>query len=142
TRCRLNNLPPLDCGGRGPGQGAGRTAPMLEHEEQYAIAAIRTALAEMGYPTEKVPVRSINLAGRWGVASTVAMQLSKGNRDLAAKIAAGVAERLRALNHFADVYVENNYINCIFDAGKVATDVVRNALSQGDDYGRGEAAPG
>src|SRR5262249_25317104 len=75
-------------------------------------------------------------------ASTVAMQLSKGNRELAAEIAEGVAERLRVLNHFADVYVKNNYVNCIFDVGKVATDVVRNVLRQGADYGHGAAVPG
>jgi arginyl-tRNA synthetase len=113
---------------------------MLEQEEQYAIEAIRGALAEMGYTEEKIPVRGI--PGAWGLASTVAMKLSKGNRELATEIAEGVAERLRALNHFADVYVENNYINCIFDVGKVATAVVRSVLGQGADYGRGEAVPG
>ncbi len=113
---------------------------MLEQEEQYAIDAIRNALSDMGYTEEKIPVRGI--PGAWGLASTVAMKLSKGNRQLATEIAEGVAERLRALNHFARVYVENNYINCLFDVGKVATAVVRGVLSQGADYGRGAAVPG
>jgi arginyl-tRNA synthetase len=112
---------------------------MLEQEEQYAADAIAAALQEMGYalPPKMPALRRIPLQGQWGVASSVALQLSKGDKAKAATIAEGVAERLRALNHFADVRAENGYVNCIFDTDKVSTALVRNVLSAGADYGRG-----
>lgn len=114
---------------------------MLEREEQYAAEAIARALEEMSYalPPKMPPLRRIPLAGQWGVASSVAFQLAKGDKAKAAEIAEGVAERLRALNHFADVRVENGYINCIFDLDKVATAVVQGVLSTGAEYGSGLA---
>ena len=112
---------------------------MLEQEEQYAADAIATALQEMGYalPPKMPALRRIPLKGQWGVASSVALQLSKGDKAKAAEIAEGIAERLRALNHFADVRAENGYVNCIFDTDKVATALVHTVLSAGADYGRG-----
>lgn len=116
---------------------------MLEQEEQYAAEAIARALQEMGYaPPPKIAMRPIPRPGIWGVSSTVAMQLGGKDRAKVFEIAGGVVERLRALNHFADVYAENGYINCIFDTGNVATAVVRNVLSAGADYGRGVSLPG
>jgi len=117
---------------------------MLEQEEQYAADAIARALQGMGHtPPPKMPaLRRIKFEGKWGVASTVAMQLAKGDKAKAGEIAEGVAERLRVLNHFADVYAENGYINCIFDFDTVATAVIRSVLAAGDAYGRGAAIPG
>jgi arginyl-tRNA synthetase len=117
---------------------------MLEQEEQYAAEAIAQALQEMGYalPPKMPPLRRIPLPGVWGVSSAVAMQLGGKDRAKVGEIAEGVAERLRALDHFADVRAENGYINCIFDIGKVATAVVQSVLSAGADYGRGEPIPG
>ncbi|MGI8856919.1 MAG: arginine--tRNA ligase [Thermomicrobiales bacterium] len=112
---------------------------MLEQEELYAADAIAGALREMGYalPAKMPPLRRIPLQGQWGVASSVALQLAKGDKAKAAEIAEGIAERLRALNHFADVRAENGYVNCIFDTDKVATALVQNVLSAGAEYGRG-----
>lgn len=111
---------------------------MLEQEEQYAADAIVRALQEMGYalPAKMPPLRRIPLAGQWGVGSPVAMALGERDRTKIAAIAEGVAERLRALNHFADVRAENGYINCIFDTGKVATALMQAVLSGGTEYGR------
>lgn len=117
---------------------------MLEQEEQYAADAIARALQEMGYalPPKMPALRRIKFEGKWGVASTVAMQMAKGDKAKAGQVAVGVAERLRALNHFADVYAENGYVNCLFDIDKVATAVIQSVLTAGDEYGRGAAIPG
>jgi arginyl-tRNA synthetase len=117
---------------------------MLEQEEQYAADAITRALEEMEctLPPKMPALRRIKFEGKWGVASTVAMQLAKGDKAKAGEIAEGVAGRLRALNHFADVYAENGYINCIFDFDRVATAVIQSVLTAGNDYGRGAAIPG
>lgn len=117
---------------------------MLEQEEQYAADAIAGALREMGYalPAKMPALRRIPLQGQWGVASSVALQFAKGDKAKAAEIAEGVAERLRALDHFADVRAENGYVNCIFDTGKVATALVRAVRSAGPDYGRGAPVDG
>ncbi len=117
---------------------------MLEQEEQYAAEAIAAALQEMGYtlPAKMPPLRRIPLEGQWGVGSPIAMALGEKDRTKIAAIAEGVAERLRALNHFADVRAENNFINCIFDTDKVASAVVQNALSAGSEYGKGAPISG
>mgnify|MGYP001269079261 CR=1 FL=1 len=116
---------------------------MFEQEEKYAADAIGRALEAMGYtPPAKIAMRPIPLEGIWGVGSTVAMQLAGKDRAKVGEIAEGVAERLRALNHFANVHAENGYINCIFDVGKVATAVIHAVLTAGSDYGRGAAIPG
>ena len=111
---------------------------MLEQEEQYAADAIarrfrRWVIAPpedarlAAYPAQR-PVGG-RVVGR---AATV-----EGRQGKAAEIAEGIAERLRALNHFADVRAENGYVNCIFDTDKVATALVHSVLSAGADYGRG-----
>ena len=116
---------------------------MFEQEEKYAAEAIARALEEMGYtPPAKIAMRPIPLAGVWGVGSTVAMQLGGKDKANVAVIAEGIAERLRALNHFADVYVQNNFVNCIFDKNKIVSAVIQSVRMVGDDYGRGAAIPG
>lgn len=116
---------------------------MFEQEEQYAAGAIASALEAMGYaPPAKIAMRPIPLEGIWGVGSTVAMQLGGKDRAKVGEIAAGVAERLRALNHFADVYVQNNFVNCIFDKSTIVSAVLRSVLAAGREYGRGAAIPG
>ncbi len=117
---------------------------MLEQEEHYAADAIARALQEMGYalPPKLPALRRIKFEGKWGVASTIAMQMAKGDKAKAGEIAEGVAERLRTLHHFADVYAENGYVNCIFDFDTVATAVIQSVLAAGDAYGHGAAIPG
>ncbi|MGI8690975.1 MAG: arginine--tRNA ligase [Thermomicrobiales bacterium] len=116
---------------------------MFEQEEQYAAEAIARALEAMGYtPPAKIAMRPIPLEGVWGVGSAVAMQLGVKDKATVAAIAAGIAERLRALNHFADVYVQNNFVNCIFDKNKIVTAVIQSVRMAGDEYGRGAAIPG
>ncbi len=117
---------------------------MLEQEEQYAAEAIARALQEMGcvLPPKMPALRRIKFEGKWGITSTVAMQMAKGDKAKAAEIAAGVAERLRALNHFADVYAENSYINCLFAFDTVASAVIQSVLTAGSEYGHGAAMPG
>ena len=116
---------------------------MLEREEEYAAAAIASALDAMGYPPPaKIVMRPIPLEGVWGVCSTVAMQLGGRDRAKVSAIAEGIAERLRALNHFTDVYVQNNFVNCIFDTKTIVSAVIQAVRAAGDDYGRGAALPG
>ena len=96
-----------------------------------------------GRPEANVtPLLPIPSEGKWGVASPVAKMLGKKDQNLVSEIAEGITKRLRALNHFSEVYAEKGFVNCVFDIGKVATEVVRSVLSQGADYGRGEAVPG
>jgi len=116
---------------------------MFEQEEKYAADAIASALEAMGYtPPAKIAMRPIPLEGIWGVGSTVAMQLGGKDRAKVGEIAAGVAERLRALDHFADVYVQNNFVNCVFDKSTIVSAVLRSVLAAGREYGRGAAIPG
>lgn len=117
---------------------------MREQEEQYTAEAIARAVEELGLPLppKMPPLLPIPFEGKWGVASPVAKMLGKGDQTRVNDIAEGIAARLRALNHFSEVYAEKGFVNCVFDMGKVATDVVRDVLSRGADYGRGEAVPG
>ncbi len=113
---------------------------MLEQEEQYAADAIAAGASGDGVCAPARRCRRCGVSrfkGNGGSRRRLRCNSAKGDKAKAAEIAEGIAERLRALNHFADVRAENGYINCIFDIGKVATAVVQNVLSAGAEYGRG-----
>ncbi len=95
---------------------------MLEQEITYAIAEIRRAIAAQGYavPAKMAPLKPQVREGRWVIASPVAMQVAKVAGANPATIADGIAAHLRATGHFAEVYVENLYINCALDLSDIA----------------------
>ena len=116
---------------------------MLEQEAQFVAEAIARAIQEMGHPLPaKIPLLPIPFAGQWGVGTPVAKSIGKKDPALTEAVAQGIADRLRALGRFAQVYAERGFVNCIFDINRLATAVVRAALAGGADYGRGVPVPG
>lgn len=114
---------------------------MLEQEIAYAVAEIHRAIVAQGY---EVPAKMGHLKpqvreGRWVIASPVAMQVAKAAGADPMTIAEGIATHLRATGHFAEVYVENLFINCALDLSEIAAATVREVLTTGAAYG--ESAP-
>ncbi len=114
---------------------------MLEQEVAYATEEIRRAIEAQGYPApaKMAPLKPQVREARWILGTPVAMQVGKVAGVDPTEIADGIAAHLRAGGHFADVYVENAYVNCALDLGELATGTVRGVLAAGAAYG--ESAP-
>lgn len=135
---------------------------MFRREEQRAAALINEVLEELGYGRRQLEMRPIPFSGVWGTSSSVSYQIANEQlgaeleqlaaelpkkeakrlvqeriRERAQLIADEVARRLAQRNSFAQVEAVNGYVNIIYDTNRFSNDVVRAALAQGPDYGRG-----
>lgn len=139
-------------------------AGVIAREEQAAIEAIRTALADAGIDVGNRPIdlRPLPFEGTWGSASTVCRMvagdvvqreleasgalegLSKKETkklvnakvgDRAQELATDIADRIRASGRFATVEAVNGYINLSYDADAMTTTLLREVLERNTAYG-------
>lgn len=139
---------------------------IIAQEQQAAVAAIESALSDLGFSTRVRDLRPVPFAGTWGVASSVCHALAsevamreleqtgalqglskkeakqkagENGRGKAQALAEQVAQRVRTQPGIANVEAVNGYINVYFDANAVAARLIGEVLNQADAYGRGAA---
>ena len=122
----------------------------MTHQELDGLnASLREALGRIGAPIpDKIDWTPIPFSGQWGLGTAVCFQIAAAEakagrpgdvRLRAAEIAGELASRLTLPSAFSRVASENAYLNVYFDTGSYAARVVDDAISQGPDYGRGDA---
>jgi len=122
----------------------------VTHQELDGLnASLREALGRIGAPIpDKIDWTPIPFSGQWGLGTAVCFQIAAAEakagrpgdvRLRAAEIAGELASRLTLPSAFSRVASENAYLNVYFDTGSYAARVVDDAISQGPDYGRGDA---
>lgn len=143
-------------------------AGVIAREEQAAVEAIRTAIADAGIELGNKPVdlRPLPFEGTWGSASTIARMVAGDivQRELEAEgaleglskkeskklvnervgarsqeLAEQLADTIRATGRFATVEAVNGYINISYDANATTNRLITEVLEQDAAYGN--AAP-
>ncbi len=119
---------------------------LLQQDE--ITQALRNALQEAGLePPDSIALNRIPFSGRWGWGSPLCFQMASAERKAgkqvqvnqrAQEIAEQVCQRLREGRSFSQVEAARGYINVFFDAGQAADQLVRSALEQQGDFGRGQ----
>lgn len=100
--------------------------------------ALGKAMDRLGYDTSGIDMalRPIPLQGAWGFGSAVAFQLRKrGATGTPQEIAQRVSEALPRLPQVERVEAVNSYINFYIDKDWYANRVIKQALTQGGEYG-------
>ena len=123
---------------------------MFEHEQQAITDQIRALCAERGLPAPELAWNPIPFSGEWGI-STSFFQLAAAEGRLvkeqtgqginvpqrAQELAALAAEHLGRPAGFARLEAVKGYLNLYFNPAEYAQRVVRMALAQGVQFGRG-----
>ncbi len=148
------------------GNGHGRGG-IIARGESEAARAVSSAISELGFSPRAIDFRPLPFAGTWGLATSVAFALANGavTRELEASgklegiskkeaktlTSSAVRERVPQIGEqiarlvvesgnplFASAEAVNGYVNITFDAGVVASALVREVLQRGPAYGSGE----
>ena len=135
---------------------------MFRQYEEQAAHAINQVLDELGYGSRSLAMRPVPFSGSWGTATSVAFQianemvqndppeieegLSKKEarqrqqehvRERVGAITEAIAGKLRDRPEFERVEAVNGYVNIYFPTQVLANEVVRGAMNEGADFGRG-----
>jgi arginyl-tRNA synthetase len=124
---------------------------MFEIELDEVGARIREALFGMGLPKPgRIDWVPVPFAGRWGYGTTVCFHVAAAEArqhpgmvvpKRAAELAEAVSRQVARPDAFASLEADKAYLNAYFDTATFARRVVDAALSQGQDFGRGEPKP-
>ncbi len=142
---------------------------VIAENEERARTAIASAIANLGLTARgPIDLRPLPFSGTWGVASSISHALageaasaelertgaleglskkeakkltSERARALSIELAEKIATELRASGAFASVEAANGYVNISFDPMVVASGLVGEVLTRGQEYGKGAPRP-
>jgi len=112
---------------------------MREQLEKEIEEVLRNLLAEEGFVVKEIPFREIPFSDQWGVSTSVAFILGRGNASsVADNLSQKLQKYLKEKPFIQKVEARNGYLNFYFSLPEVAKMTLSEIL-QNPEYGKGSA---